>query len=137
MIYVDSNYWIYWLDSRLPEHEHVTAPMRKAIREGVAANYVTLLKVAHYVRKLPRREFSDLMGTIRGLATLKLSELDDRIGDAALRMVPEFAPMGLGSRDCVILATMKLEGIHRIATHDGAFKKVAWVDVIDDIPEQK
>jgi predicted nucleic acid-binding protein len=114
----------------------VIAPMRKAIREGVAANYVTLFEVAHYLRMLPKQEFFDLMETIRSLSTLKVSDLDDHIADSALKMVPECASMGLGSRDCVILATMKASGINRIATHDQAFKKIDWIEVIDDIPER-
>jgi len=134
LIYVDSNYWIYWLDSRLPEHEHVITPMRKAIKEGVAANYVTLFEVAHYLRMLPKQDFFGLMENIRSLSTLKISNLDGHIADSALRMVPECAPMGLGSRDCVILATMKASDINRIATHDQAFKKVSWVEVMDEIP---
>ena len=136
MIYIDSNYWIYWLDSRLPEHRHVITPMRKAIREGVAVNYVTLFEVAHYLRMLPKQEFFDLMENIRSLSTLNISNLDDHIADSALKMVPECAPIGLGGRDCVILATMKALGINRIATHDQAFKKIDWVEVIDDIPER-
>lgn len=133
MIYVDSNYWIYWLDSRLPEHSQVLTTMRKAVKGGVAANYVTLLEVAHYLRMLPKQQFVDLMETIHDLSTLKILDLDGRIADSALRMIPGYAPIGLGSRDSAILATMKALGIRSIATHDQAFKKIGWVEVIDDI----
>ena len=133
MIYVDSNYWIYWLDSRLPEHERVLAAMRGAVKEGVLTNYVTLFEVAHYLRLLPKQEFSDTMGRIRSLSTLKAVALDARVADSALRMVPEYAQAGLGSRDCVILATMRASGVQRILTHDRAFGRVGWVEVVDDI----
>ncbi|MGA2663634.1 MAG: type II toxin-antitoxin system VapC family toxin [Nitrososphaerales archaeon] len=136
MIYVDSNYWIYWLDSRLPEHESVLGTMRKAIKEGIATNYVTLFEVAHYLRMLPKQDFSDLMERIQSLATLRVFDLDRRIADAALKMVPEYAPVGLGSRDCVILATMRAFEVHRIATHDRAFRRVPWVEAIDDVSEK-
>jgi predicted nucleic acid-binding protein len=137
LIYVDSNYWIYWLDSRLPEHERVLTTMRKAIKEGIATNYVTLFEVAHYLRMLPKQEFSDLMERIQSLATLRIFDLDRRIADAALGMISEHASVGLGSRDCVILATMQVSGVVRIATHDQAFKRVPWVEAIDDISESK
>ena len=137
MIYVDSNYWIYWLDSRLPEHERVLTTMRKAIKEGIATNYVTLFEVSHYLRMLPKQEFSDLMERIQSLATLRVFDLDRRIADAALGMISEHASVGLGSRDCVILATMQASGVVRIATHDQAFKRVPWVEAIDDISESK
>ncbi len=69
MMYVDSNYWICWLDSRLKEHEHVIKTMRGSVREGIAMNYVTLLKVAHYLRFLPKEEFVEL--TARSLISLR------------------------------------------------------------------
>ena len=55
MIYVDSNYWIYWLDERFPEHKYTTAAVRRAITKGVLMNYVTLVEVAHHLRRLPER----------------------------------------------------------------------------------
>ena len=30
-MYVDSNYWTYWLDERFPEHKYTTAAVRKAV----------------------------------------------------------------------------------------------------------
>ena len=136
MIYVDSNYWIYWLDSSLPEHEHVTKTMRGAIREGIAMNYVTLLEVAHYLRSLPKEEFAELTSAILNLSTLTLFDLDGRVSDLALGMVPEHAGDGLGGRDCAILATMKLSGVRKIATHDRAFAAVEGIEVVDSIPRR-
>jgi len=57
MIYVDANFWIYWFDQRLPEHKHVTKPMRDAIHEGIVLNVVTLMEVAHYFRHLTKEDF--------------------------------------------------------------------------------
>ncbi|MGH9918202.1 MAG: type II toxin-antitoxin system VapC family toxin [Nitrososphaerales archaeon] len=136
MIYVDSNYWIYWLDSRLPEHDHVMKTMRGAIREGVAMNYVTLLEIAHYLRFLPKKEFVELTGAVLNLSTLTLFDLDARVADLALGMAPEYAGEGLGSRDCAILATMKLSGVRKIATHDRSFEAVEGIEVVDAIPRK-
>jgi predicted nucleic acid-binding protein len=135
LIYVDSNYWIYWLDSRLPEHEHVMKTMRSAVREGIAMNYVTLLEVAHYLRSLPKQEFVGLTGAILNLSTLTLFDLDARVADSALGMLPEYAG-GLGGRDCAILATMKISGVRKIATHDRAFAAVEGIEVVDTIPRR-
>jgi predicted nucleic acid-binding protein len=136
LIYVDSNYWIYWLDSRLPEHEHVMKTMRSAIREGITMNYMTLLEVAHYLRPLPKEEFVELTGAILNLSTLTLIDLDGRVADLALGMVPEHAGKGLGSRDCAILATMQLSGVRKIATHDRAFLAIEGIEVVDSIPRR-
>lgn len=136
MIYVDSNYWIYWLDSRLPEHGHVMKTMRSAIREGIAMNYVTLLEVAHYLRSLPKQEFAELTSAILNLSTLSLIDLDGRVADLALGTMPQHAGEGLGGRDCAILATMKLSGVKKIATHDRAFAAVEGIEVVDAIPRR-
>lgn len=136
MIYVDSNYWIYWLDSRLPEHDRVVKTMRRAIRDGVAMSYVTLIEVAHYLRMLPGKEFTEVTDAIRSLSTLTLFNLNERIADLAVKMVPEYAPKGLGGRDCVILATMKFSGTRKIVTHDGAFRRVEGIEVIDAMPQR-
>jgi predicted nucleic acid-binding protein len=77
------------------------------------------------------------MEKIQSLATLRVFDLDRRIADAAVGMISEHASVGLGSRDCVILATMQASGVVRIATHDQAFKRVPWVEAIDDISESK
>lgn len=134
MIYVDSNYWIYWLDERLPEHPHVEELMTKGISEGIGISRVTLMEVAHYLRLLPKPKFAEQIDAIKNLATLTLVDLDAHISTSALDMLPEQASKGLGGRDCVILATMKATGIERIATHDRAFKSVKDIKVIDDIP---
>ncbi len=47
-VYVDSNYWIYWMDPRHPEHRFTNAAMRLAIREDIIINLTTLIEVAHY-----------------------------------------------------------------------------------------
>ena len=133
MIYVDSNYWVYWLDARVPEHGRVTRTMRSAIREGVAISYITLFEVAHHLRMLPKDRFLELTDSMHNLATLSSYDVDDRIVDLALKMLPDYVPRGLGGRDCMILATMKVHDIKRIATHDLAFRNVPDIEVIDPI----
>jgi len=134
LIYVDTNYWIYWLDSALPEHRYVSKIMDEAIESGVMTSYVTLLEVAHYLRTLPKSEFLRLMELIRSLSTLMLNELDAQIATVALELLPDYAQKGLGGRDCIILATMQLSGVKIIATHDKAFKGIKGVTIIDEIP---
>ena len=134
LIYVDSNYWIYWLDERLPEHRHVEKTIRSAILEGIIVNRVTLMEVAHYLRRLPKEKFDEQLSAIQNLGTLTLFDLDARISNLAVEMLPEQAPKGLGGRDCVILATMKATSVESIATHDRAFMSIRGIKVIDEIP---
>lgn len=134
MSYVDSNYWIYWLDSRFPEHSHVLKSMRRHLSRGIIMNYVTLVEVSHHLRRLPEDKFKALVGMIQSLNTLTFVDLNDSITREALDMLPEYAAKGLGGRDCVILATMKSFGVKRILTHDASFKQVKDVEVVDTIP---
>ena len=115
------------------EHGRVTRTMSSAIREGVAISYITLFEVAHHLRMLPKDRFLELTDSMRNLATLSSYDVDDRIVDLALKMLPDYAPRGLGGRDCMILATMKVHDIKRIATHDRAFRNVPDIEVIDPI----
>ena len=75
-IYVDSNYWIYWMDKRHLEHSYVTRTMRAAIREGILLNLTSLLEVAHYFRNLGEAELVARMDKLRNLTTLSLTDLD-------------------------------------------------------------
>ena len=134
MIYVDANYWIYWFDQRLPEHKHVLKPMRTAIHEGIVLNVVTLMEVAHYFRHLPKENFRRKLHTIQNLATLTLINLDLDIAEIAFEQLIKYAKIGIGSRDSVILSTMKATGTKIIASHDEVFKKIEDLEVVDPIP---
>ena len=133
MIYVDANYWVYWFDSRLPEHKYVRRVMRTAVREGILLNTVTLMEVAHYFRHLQPEEFSVRVGKIQSLETLRLMGLDGELVKIALKQLARYAPVGVGGRDSVVLATMEAADVRRIASHDEVFRKVKWVEVVDPI----
>ena len=134
MIYIDSNYWIYWLDSRLPEHNHASGIMRRMIDDGILMNYVTLVEIGNYLRMLPRNEFSEKIETILNLSTLSFVDLDDTITRSAMDLLSRYSAKGLGGRDCIILATMKLHGLKELLTHDRAFPRVEGLRVTDPLP---
>ena len=137
MIYVDANYWIYWFDERLPEHEYVIEPMRTAIHEGIVLNLVTLMEVAHYFRGLPEDSLRRRLRTIQNLSTLTLVNLDFDLAQTAFEQLIQYAKIGIGSRDSVILATMKATATRKIASHDEVFKRIEGLEVIDPIPQSK
>lgn len=122
------------MDSRHPEHRHVSKTMRAAIREGILLNLTSLLEVAHYFRDLGEAQLLSTMDKLRNLTTLNLAELDTTTADEALRILGRYSEMGIGGRDAVILATMQLHGVKRILTHDRDFRKVKGIRVIDFIP---
>ena len=131
--YVDANYWIYWFDERLPEHNSVNGAMQSAIREGVVVNTVTLMEVAHYFKGLPTDVIDEKMKTITGLSTLSLVDFTSSILQSSINFLSAYSPSGLGGRDCVILATMKAIGSKVLLTHDRAFRRVKGIKIIDEI----
>lgn len=135
MIYVDSNCWIYWLDSRLPEHHRASVVMRKAVTGEILMNYVTLAEIGHYLRMLPRDEFSEKIESILNLSTLSFVDLDEVITRSAMDLLPRYSARGLGSRDCIIVATMKRHGVRELLTHDRAFLRVEGLRVTDPMLE--
>ena len=42
----------------------------------------------------------------------------------ALKLLSKYWNYGIGGRDAVLLATMVMNGVNEIMTHDGAFKKI-------------
>jgi hypothetical protein len=134
--YVDANYWVYWFDKRLPEHKHVVKTMRRAIREGIILNIITVIEIAHYFRHLPKQDFKEKMEKILGLSTLTLVDLNPEILKLALDFLTKYAEIGIGGRDSVILATLKTKNVKRIITHDKVFKKVREIEVLDSIPSK-
>jgi len=135
-VYVDSNYWIYWMDRRHREHRFVVQPMRRAISEGILLNLMTFIEVAHYFRTLGEPEFMSRMNRLRNLRTLTLTELDMTTSDVAVSVLSRYGRLGIGGRDAVILATMQLHRVKRILTHDRDFTKVKGIKVIDPIPQR-
>ncbi|MGC8515178.1 MAG: type II toxin-antitoxin system VapC family toxin [Thermoplasmata archaeon] len=133
LVYIDSNYWIYWFDQRLPEHESVDGIMQETIRKGSVVSTVSIMEIAHYFRQLPKDEFDLRIETILRLSTLKVINLTYDIMREALSLVPIYNSIGLGARDCVILSTMKFVGTDMLLTHDFAFKKVNGITVSDNI----
>ena len=101
-VYVDSNYWVYWMDSRQPEHRHVSKPMRAAVREGVLLNLTSLLEVAHYFRNLGDKELMSRMDKLRNLTTLTLADLDSATADEALKILSKYSSVGIGGRDAIV-----------------------------------
>ena len=130
---MDANYWIYWFDERLPEHDSVDNAMQMAIRNGVVVSTVTLMEVAHYFRMIQPEILSEKMMMITDLSTLSLIDFTSTIMQSSISLLSIYGQMGLGSRDCVILATMKFAGSGILLTHDHSFKNVKDIKIIDEI----
>ena len=82
---------------------------------------------------IKKAEETEKMRMIADLSTLSLVDFTSTIIQSSINLLSIYGPTGLGSRDCVILATMKSVGSKTLLTHDQSFKKVKEIKVIDEI----
>lgn len=131
---IDSNIWAYYFDASLPEHSKVIKPVEAALKKNQAAvNATIVVETLHYLVK----RLGSLEGTKKARVFLSygmpLYGIYEEIVDLTLTKLGEFTHLGIGGRDATILATMSIEGISELMTHDQAFNRVPEIDVIDPI----
>jgi predicted nucleic acid-binding protein len=134
VILVDSNIWAYYFDASLPEHSKVVRPLEVGLKKNsVAVNATIVVETLHYLVK----RLGSLEGTKKGRVFLSygmpLYGIDEETVELTLTKLGEFTHLGIGGRDASILATMSIEGINSLMTHDQAFKRIPEIDVIDPL----
>ena len=128
MIFVDSNIWCYYFDQRVPEHKYVREPMREIIKsEEIACNTIIVMEVAHYlVRHFDEKSARKKIDFFINLRNMQISDFNRQMMQESLESLLEYSYAdGLGGRDATILATLKLQNIKRLITHDAVFKRLA------------
>ncbi len=133
MIFVDTNIWIYYFDTRLPEHGEVADALEAEIGSGVVTTTTVLMEVAHFFRGLAEAEFWTFLRYLKNLGTMKIMEFDMEMLELALEFLVEYADRGIGGRDSTILAAMKLSDVDTIMTHDRAFRRIPSIKVVDPV----
>ncbi len=96
-------------------------------------NTVIMVEVAHFLIKN--------LGAVLGMEKLReflrfpftVVDLDHSLALRALELLAKYSHVGVGGQDATILATAESLSISRIMTHDEAFKKVDWLEVIDPV----
>jgi predicted nucleic acid-binding protein len=134
MIITDPSICSYYLDENATEHQYVIEPLEKEVeRGGVAVNNVIVMEVARFlIGNLGPMEGMEKVTSFLGVPTI-IDDLDYGLTTKSIRLLAKYSHMGIGGRDATILATAKNLGVNRIMTHDQAFKKVDWVEVVDPI----
>src|SRR3989338_11337371 len=132
MILIDSNIWCYFFDSSSKEHKSVSKFVDKTLeKEEILTNTVVLIEVAHFLIK----NLGPVIGRKKMDAFLdfpmRIVDFDYKQAKDSISLLCEYSTFGVGGRDSTLLAAMQRAKISRIATHDKAFKKVEWIDVID------
>ena len=128
MLFVDSNIWCYYFDQRLPEFESVREAMREIIKsEEIACNTVIVMEVAHYLvghftEKIARKKIE----TFINLTNIDIVDFNRQALNQTIETMLAYAyTYGLGGRDATVIASMKLQNIKKIVSHDDIFKRLA------------
>jgi predicted nucleic acid-binding protein len=128
MLFVDSNIWCYYFDQRLPEHVHVRDKMREIIKsQEIACNTVIVMEVAHYlVRHFTEKIARKKIETFINLTNIDIADFNRQALNQTVETLLAFAyTEGLGGRDATVIASMKLQNIKKIVSHDDVFKRLA------------
>jgi predicted nucleic acid-binding protein len=128
MLFVDSNIWRYYFDQRLPEYASVRDAMREIIKsEEIACNTVIAMEVAHYfVRHFTEKVARKKIETFINLANIDIADFNRQALNQTIETLLAYAyNEGLGVRDATIIASMKLQNIKKIVSHDNVFKRLA------------
>ena len=128
MLFVDSNIWCYYFDQRLPEHVRVRDAMREIIKsEEIACNTVIVMEVAHYlVRHFTEKIARKKIKTFVNLSNIDIANFNQQLLNETVETLLAYAyTEGLGGRDATVIASMKLQNIKKIVSHDDIFKRLA------------
>jgi predicted nucleic acid-binding protein len=134
MLIIDSNIWAYYFDRDASEHPFVVDEVKDFLRsEKIAINTVIIIEVAHFLVK----NLGPIIG--RNKLDIFLSfpftiiDLDYDLALRAVGFLDKYSHEGIGGRDATILAMAETLGLNRVMTHDEAFKRIDWLDVIDPV----
>ena len=128
MLFVDSNIWCYYFDARLPEHMRVRDAMREIIKtEEIACNTVIVMEVAHYlVRHFTEKIARKKIETFINLTNINIADFNRQALNQTVETLLAYAyTEGLGGRDATVIASMKLQNIKKIVSHDDIFRRLA------------
>ena len=128
MLFVDSNIWCYYFDVRLPEHVRVRDAMREIIKsQEIACNTVIVMEVAHYlVRHFTEKIARKKIETFINLTNLDIADFNRQALSETVETLLSYGyAEGLGGRDATVIASMKLQNVKKIVSHDGIFKRLA------------
>jgi len=140
MIFVDTNIWCYYFDTRLPEHKHIKETLRNTLKSReVIINTVIVMEVAHYLtRNLDEAKVKEKVESFINLRNMKVVDFDKALMAISLEYLTRYAKSDrLGGRDSTIFASLDRLKIETLFTHDQNLKALAQklgVKIIDPIP---
>jgi predicted nucleic acid-binding protein len=102
--------------------------MREIIKsEKIACNTLIVMEVAHYlVRHFPEKVARKKIETFINLANIDIVDFNRQALSQTIETLLAYAyNEGLGGRDATVIASVKLQNIKKIVSHDDIFKRLA------------
>ena len=132
MLTIDTDIWAHFLDSESPLHDKVVPPVEDALKtQEIPINTVMVMEASHFlVKNLGPIQGAEKLATFLGFP-FSAFDLDYRGALDSVEMLKRYSHVGIGGRDATILAMMRRLKMKRIMTHDGALKKVDWLEAVD------
>ena len=130
LTFVDSNIWCYYFDRSAQEHNAVSEMLEQVLEDGVAINTVVAMEVAHYLIKSLGSEGKRKMDIFLSYP-MEIIDFDQDLARKSVEYLAKYSQTGIGGRDATILASMEELGTRKLMTHDRAFKKLDFIEVVD------
>ncbi len=134
MMLIDSNIWCFYFDESCKEHKAVSDYLESVLsKKEILSNTVVIMEVSHFLVKNlgPRigKEKIDILTSF----PMKTADLDFSLMKLSINMLCDYSHLGIGGRDATLLATLKRTKTNTIMTHDAAFRKIDWLEVVDPV----
>jgi uncharacterized protein len=133
LIFVDSNIWCYYFDRSSLEHNVVSKKLENILDDGVAINTVVAMEVAHYLIKNMGSDVGRSKMDLFLSYPMEIMNFDQYLARRSVEFLAKYSQTGIGGRDATILASMEELEIKKLMTHDRAFKRLDFIEIVDPI----
>jgi predicted nucleic acid-binding protein len=113
--------------------------MREIIKsEEIVCNSVIVMEVAHYlVRHFTEKDARKKIEIFINLSNIVIADFNKQALNQTIETLLAYSyTEGLGGRDATVIASMKLQNIKKIVSHDDIFKRLSHkleLEVIDPV----
>lgn len=91
------------------------------------------MEVAHYlIKNMGSDEGRRKMGLFLSYP-MEITDFDQYLARKSVEYLAKYSQTGIGGRDATILASMDVLKIKKLMTHDRAFKRLDFIEVVDPI----
>lgn len=133
-VFVDSNIWCYFFNQSAKEHKKVAKYLDVALEtKEIMMNAIIVMEVSHFlIKNLGSVRGKEKLGQLLAFPFIVI-DFDYNLLLDSVEMLSQYTHTGIGGRDATILATMKKLGVGKLITHDKAFKKIDFIEIMDPI----